>query len=130
MMHSACRARAGVIATLLLAAVSSATCGSREQDNETPAASIKVTLNRSTARLGGPVDATFTITPTDHPPLEKNYWVMVHFVSDDDGRIVWIDDHRPPTPTSEWRAGRAVEYTRTIFIPDSLPLGNVSLQVG
>jgi hypothetical protein len=127
-LELACRATLGLIATVLVAAVSSAACGWRQQDEAMPAAALVVTLNRATAKLGNPVDVTFSFTPTDRQRLEKNYWVMVHFV--EDGRVVWIDDHRPPTPTSEWQAGRAVEYTRTIFIPETLPVGNVSLEVG
>jgi hypothetical protein len=128
-LELAYRASTALVATLLVAAVSSAACGSREEDEAAPAASLAVTLNRATAKLGSPVDVTYSFTPMDHRQLEKNYWVLVHFVAAD-GRIVWIDDHRPPTPTSEWQVARAVEYTRTAFIPESLPVGNVSLQVG
>ena len=30
---------------------------------------------------------------------------------------MWTDDHNPPTPTTQWKPGQTVEYTRTIFVP-------------
>ena len=34
---------------------------------------------------------------------------------------MWTDDHDPPVPTTQWKPGQVVEYTRTVFIP-VLPL--------
>jgi len=55
--------------------------------------------------------------------LEKDYGVFVHFV-DRNGETVWTDDHRPPTPTSQWSG--AVEYTRTVVLPKWIPRGQQS----
>ena len=44
-------------------------------------------------------------------PLDKDYTVFVHVV-DKEGRIVLQDDHKPPTPTSQWNG--PVAYTRTV----------------
>jgi hypothetical protein len=30
---------------------------------------------------------------------------------------MWTDDHTPPVPTTQWKPGQTVEYTRTVFIP-------------
>ncbi len=43
--------------------------------------------------------------------LDKDYTVLVHIV-DKEGRIVLQDDHKPPTPTSQWNG--PVAYTRTV----------------
>ena len=42
---------------------------------------------------------------------------MVHVV-DTDEELMWTDDHHPPTPTSQWKPGQTIEYTRTVFVPD------------
>ena len=42
--------------------------------------------------------------------------VFVHVV-DADEELMWTDDHDPPTPTTQWKAGQTVEYTRTMFVP-------------
>ncbi|MBN2314409.1 MAG: glycoside hydrolase family 16 protein [Sedimentisphaerales bacterium] len=44
-------------------------------------------------------------------PLDKDYTVFVHFV-DEDGKIVFQDDHQPLMPTSQWSGD--VEYTRDV----------------
>ena len=30
---------------------------------------------------------------------------------------MWGDDHEPPVPTSSWKPGQTIEYTRTVFAP-------------
>ena len=46
------------------------------------------------------------------PPSHRDYLVFVH-VLDDQGERLWGDDHPPAVPTSKWRPGQKVEYTRT-----------------
>ena len=36
---------------------------------------------------------------------------MVHVV-DTDEELMWTDDHNPPVPTTQWKAGQTVEYTQ------------------
>jgi len=55
--------------------------------------------------------------------------VFVHFVNAD-GRLMWTDDHQPPTPTREWRAGATVEYSRTVFLPKYPYDGETHIDVG
>ena len=43
--------------------------------------------------------------------------MFVH-VLDPDGEQLWTDDHLPPTPTTKWKPGQTVEYTRTVFVPE------------
>jgi len=54
---------------------------------------------------------------------------MMHVV-DADGELMWTDDHVPPTPTTQWKPGQTVEYTRTIFVPVYPYVGQATLQLG
>ena len=61
--------------------------------------------------------------------FDKDYWVFVH-VLDPDGEQLWTDDHLPPTPTSQWKPGQTVEYTRTIFVPNYPYIGEATVRLG
>jgi hypothetical protein len=89
-----------------------------------------VALTRQKAPLGSPVDITYKFqVAKDAPAFAEDYTVMVHFVDADD-ELMWTDDHRPPVPTSRWKPGQVVEYTRTVFVPVYPYLGDASIQVG
>lgn len=60
-------------------------------------------------------------------PMDADYTVFVLFV-DQDGTIVFQDDHEPPTPTSEWNG--KVEYTRTIPLEQWRPEGKRTVSIG
>lgn len=94
-----------------------------------PVASVSVTLSAGAASVSGPLDVSYRFELAPGQSLDQNYWVMAHFVATD-GNVVWIDDHRPPTPTTQWPSGQAVQYTRSVFVPHSLQPGDVSLVVG
>jgi len=99
-------------ATLLLAATLA--CGGATDD--APAVgSLKVALSRPRVALGSPVEITYTFTlANDAAPLGARK-VFVHFLDAND-EMMWTDDHDPPTPTTEWKPGQTVEYTRTMFV--------------
>ena len=59
---------------------------------------------------------TYRFQVADGATFDGNYRVMVHFV-DADGDLMWTDDHDPPIPTSQWKPGQTIEYTRTMFLP-------------
>ena len=67
--------------------------------------------------LGAPMDITyrFVVAP-DAPAFAENNRVFVHVV-DTDEKLMWTDDHDPPTPTTEWKPGQTIEYVRTVFVP-------------
>jgi hypothetical protein len=102
----------------------------RPEENAKPVATPAVTLSRSDAAVGTPVDITyrFRIAP-DAPPFVEDYIVFVHFV-DADGEQMWTDDHEPPTPTRQWKPGSTIEYGRTIFIPKFPYVGAATVNVG
>ena len=99
-------------ATLLLAATLA--CGGATDD--APAVgSLNVALSRPRVALGSPVEVTYTFTlANDAAPLGARK-VFVHFLDAND-EMMWTDDHDPPTPTTEWKPGQTVEYTRTMFV--------------
>ena len=100
------------VATLLLAA--SLGCGGGA-DNAPAAGSVKVALSRPRVALGSPVEITYTFTLANDAPALGNRKVFVHFLDAND-EMMWTDDHDPPTPTTEWKPGQTVEYTRTMFV--------------
>ena len=99
------------LGTLLVAATIA--CGGA--DNAPAVGSMSVSLSRPRVALGSPVEITyrFTMAP-DAPPLGART-VFVHFLDAND-EMMWTDDHDPPTPTTEWKPGQTVEYTRTMFV--------------
>ncbi len=103
---------------------------SRNVDTAPPVATPEVVLARPEVVVGGPIELKyrFTVAP-DAPPFADDYWVFVHFL-DTDGELMWTDDHPPPTPTKSWKAGQAIEYERTIFVPRFPYVGDTSIEVG
>jgi len=66
--------------------------------------------------LGSPVEIAYKFTAAADAPNLGARRVFVHFLDADD-ELMWTDDHEPPTPTTEWKAGQTVEYSRTMFVP-------------
>jgi len=58
-----------------------------------------------------------------------DYTVFVQ-IQDAEGDVFWSDDHLPPTPTSSWKPGQVVEYTRTAFVPALARTGDAVVRVG
>jgi hypothetical protein len=114
-----------VLATL---AVTAAACGEKE-DTTPPVGSMQVTLSRPKVALGSPVEVTYKFTLAPDAPSLGQRRVFVHFL-DADEELMWTDDHDPPTPTSEWKPGQTVEYTRTMFIPSYPYVGAAKIAAG
>jgi hypothetical protein len=111
---------------LLVAAVS---C-SRKGPAEPPFATPSVALNHEKAPLGSPIEVSYRfVVKPDAPRLSRNCRVFVHFL-DADRELMWTDDHAPKPPTSEWKPGQTVQYTRTVFIPVYPYVGEASIEVG
>src|SRR5215207_276295 len=105
--------------------------GCRSSEAPAPAvATPSATLSRTKVPLGAPVDITyrFVVAP-DAPALTENNRVFVHIV-DTDEKLMWTDDHDPPTPTKEWKPGQTIEYVRTVFVPVRPYIGGASIHVG
>ena len=118
------RARASVLlASLLLAGG----CGG-EADERPPVASPSLQLGRDKAAIGSPLRFTYRFEPTGQS-IQGDYSVFVH-VLDQDGERLWGDDHQPPVPTSAWRSGEPVTYTRTVFLPNYPYIGPAEVRLG
>ena len=121
--------------TLLLWAIALAcaalviACG-RTQQPETPVATATVTLARSDAAIGMPIEMKyrFVVAP-NAPTIAEDDTVFVHFL-DTDGELMWTDDHHPPVPTSQWKPGQTIEYSRTMFVPKFPYSGDTSVVAG
>ena len=117
--HSAC-----ALAWLLAAA-----CG-RTQETEIPVATPSLTLTRADAAIGIPIDMTYRFAvAAGAPAIGENETVFVHFL-DTDGELMWTDDHQPPVPTSQWKPGQTIEYTRTMFVPKFPYSGETRVEIG
>lgn len=117
-----------LLAALLPAGLAAA-CAEKVADAK-PVATPTVSLSRTVASIGSPIDATyaFAVAP-DAPPFGEDFYVFVHFISAD-GELMWTDDHQPPTPTSQWKPGTTVTYARTVFVPKFPYTGDVRVQAG
>jgi hypothetical protein len=104
-------------------------CG-RTQDVETPVVTPTVTLARADAAIGMPVEMSYRFAiAANAPPFVEDDTVFVHFL-DRDGELMWTDDHQPPVPTRQWKAGQTVEYSRTMFVPKFPYSGDASIVIG
>lgn len=102
----------------------------RKSEAPVPAvATPSVTLSHKSAPAGSPVEITYKFVVSDGASFDKDYRVMVHMV-DTDEELMWTDDHNPPTPTTQWKAGQTVEYTRTVFIPVYPYVGDAGIYIG
>jgi hypothetical protein len=79
--------------------------------------------------LGSPVELTYRFDVAPDAVLTGDYRVFVHVLSADGTRL-WTDDHDPVIPTSQWKPGQKVEYTRTRFVPIVPYLGEATIQLG
>ena len=116
----------GALALVLLTAVTA--CSPRE--NTPPVATVSVTPTRTRVAPGGVLDMTFRFEVKPGTVIPVDYTVFVHFVNAD-GQTLWTDDHVPDIPTSRWKAGQVIQYSRTRFLPTSgLAPGEVTVVVG
>jgi len=80
--------------------------------------------------LGSPVEVTYKFTvANDAPKIGENYRVFVHFLDSDKERM-WTDDHDLPVPTTQWKPGQIIEYTKTMFVPIYPYLGPATVLMG
>lgn len=115
--------QSAVSVLLLLAGVS---CGARSE----PVAAIDLELERSAAPQGAFVAAELSLTLLPaFASLDRDYRVFVHFL-DPDGQLLWADDHDPPVPSSDWRRGQTLSYSRRLAIPDDAYVGEATIAVG
>jgi hypothetical protein len=116
------------LAALAMVASGAAACR-RQEAPAPPLATPSVHLSHDKAPLGSPVDVTYKFVVANDAKFAEDYRVMVHVV-DADEELIFAFDHNPPVPTTQWKPGQTVEYTRTVFIPVYPYIGEASIRVG
>ena len=120
-------------ATLGLAALLVLTSGlaacRRKEPPPPPMATPSVSLSHDRAPLGSPIDITYKFVVANDAHFAEDYRVLVHVV-DADEELIFAFDHNPPKPTSQWKPGETIEYTRTEFIPVYPYVGEAAIHVG
>ena len=116
--------------SLLVAAlaVMATGCGG-SADTAAPLATPSVSVNHTRVPLGSPIEVTYRFQVAPSARFDKDYRVLVHYLDADD-ELMWTDDHMPPQPTTSWKPGQTVEYTRTVFVPLYPYIGESAIAVG
>lgn len=87
-------------------------------------------LDRQFVKTGQFIDMRYSWKVGEHQDFAgKDYFISVHFVNDR-GELLWQDDHEPPTPTSQWKPGEDLNYSRVMKIPETVSYPQVSMRVG
>jgi hypothetical protein len=92
-------------------------------------ATPSVSLNHEKTPLGSPIDITYKFVVASDATFTEDLRVMVHVV-DADEELIFAFDHNPPVPTTQWKPGQTVEYTKTVFVPIYPYVGEATIQVG
>src|SRR5918994_276909 len=119
--------RACVLTGVALVTVLGACSGGK--DTDPPVATSTLTLNHDRVPIGSPLKLTYSFQVADNATFDGDYWVFVH-VLDPEGERLWTDDHLPATPTSQWKPGQKIEYTRTVFVPNYPYIGEANVRLG
>jgi hypothetical protein len=122
------RRRFGVCLAALFAIGASSAC--RKSDPPAPPlATPSLSLSHEKAPLGSPLDLHYKFVVANDATFPEDYRVMVHVV-DADEQLIFAFDHNPPVPTTQWKPGQTIEYTKTVFIPIYPYVGEATIQVG
>jgi hypothetical protein len=120
--------RFSLICLAVSAAIAVAGC-SKKKDTTPPVATPSLTLSHERAPAGSPLELMYKFVVPGDAHFGEDYRVFVHVVDTDEEQM-WTDDHNPPVPTSEWKPGQTVEYSRTIFVPVFPYVGDATIQMG
>jgi hypothetical protein len=114
---------------LALFLVTAAACKGGEKAIGPAVATPSLILSHNRAPAGSPLELTYKFVVAPDATFAEDYRVFVHVV-DSDAEKMWDDDHNPPVPTSQWKPGQTVEYTRTIFVPVFPYVGDATIRLG
>jgi len=121
--------RTAGLAAVALCVAGAAACR-RQQAEPPPVATPSFSVNQTRVPLGSPVEVTYKFTVAkDAPKINENYRVFVHFLDSDKERM-WTDDHDLPVPTTQWKPGQVIEYTKTMFVPIYPYMGQTKVLMG
>jgi hypothetical protein len=102
---------------------------SRDEPTAPPVASASLSLNKDKAAIGSPLAMTYKFQVAQNATFDGDYAVFVHVIGPD-GETLWQDDHQPAVPTSQWKPGQNVEYTRIVFVPNYPYIGDATIRLG
>ncbi len=128
MNQSSC-SRSLVLGLAVLVAVAAAAGCRKKETPAPPLATPSLTLSHDKAPLGSPIDVHYKFVVAPDAKFPEDYRVMVHVV-DADEQLIFAFDHNPPVPTTQWKPGQTIEYTKTVFIPIYPYVGEASIQLG
>ncbi len=120
------------IGVVALAVIAFTPACRRKAPEEPPVATPTLSIHRDKVAIGSPVKLTYKFTVAQNAPeiiKGTDFWVFAH-VLDPTGEQLWTDDHAPAQPTSTWKAGQTVEYTRTVFVPNYPYIGEAVVRLG
>ena len=113
---------------LAILAVAGVAC--RQQESSAPpVATPSLSLSHDRAPAGSPLELTYKFVVANDAHFDEDYRVFAHVVDTDEEQM-WTDDHNPPTPTTQWKAGQTIAYSRTIFVPVFPYVGDATIQIG
>ncbi|MEO7190818.1 MAG: hypothetical protein ABI051_07145 [Vicinamibacterales bacterium] len=118
--------------SILIAAISvgaASLAGCSRGDTAVPVAKLTVTPSRTRVGIGGPLELTYRFEVGPKTSIAGDYRVFVH-VLNAERQSLWNDDHDPPVPTSSWKPGQVIEYSRFNFVPVVAMPGEVTVEVG
>lgn len=119
-----------IVCAFVLLVSAALPAGCRKQDADEPAvATPSLKLNKDRVAIGSPVTLTYRFDVAQNASFDGDYTVFVH-VLDPEGEQLWTDDHQPPRPTSTWKPGERVEYSRTVFAPNYPYIGQAEIRLG
>ncbi len=104
---------------------------SRKSPQQPPVASARLSFGHARVPLGSPVEMKYRFVVSPRAArFDGDYYVFVHFLEGGSREMMWTDDHVPPVPTSQWKAGQTIEYTRTMFAPVYPYVGEATVEMG
>jgi hypothetical protein len=122
--------RRPVLVTFVVAAVAAAVSpGCRAEQEAAPLATPSLVIDRERVPLGSVLEMTYRFVVAPDARFDEDYRVFVHFL-DFDEELLWDDDHDPLVPTTRWKPGETIEYTRTLFVPVYPYVGDASIHLG
>ena len=98
-------------------------------DSEEPVAIPSFEIDATHVPSGSPIEIALTFSVLPNAVFDEDHHVFLH-VLNDDAELIWAADHPPPTPTTAWKPGDTIEYTRTILVPLYPYFGDVDVNMG
>jgi hypothetical protein len=95
-----------------------------------PVATVTFTSSKARLTPDSPVEFTYQFDVAPGTTIDGDYRVFTQVLDADGSGTSWNDDHAPTIPTSEWKPGQTIKYTRTSFVPMTPHLGAVAVEVG